>query len=173
MRREWAPMSIASLATSDRDSTARRRLLLLACWVGALVLYAVLQFGMTERGSFRAAFLIDLAWTLAALAAACQCAATAMRLQGRERLAWLSFAGASLLWFIGQVYWDYMELVLRRQTPFPTGSDLGYLGFPLLAIGGLLISIRRVELRSGFLRPLVQSRHDRGRALHDPRHAAA
>jgi PAS domain S-box-containing protein len=144
----------ASLATTDPDSTARRRLLLLAGWVGALVLYAVLQFGMTERGSFRAAFLIDFAWTFASLAGAWQCAATGLRLQGRERLTWLSFAGASLIWFIGQVYWDYMELVLGKQTPFPTLSDLGYLGFPLLAIAGLLISIRRVELRSGFLRPL-------------------
>lgn len=147
-------MSIASLATSRQDSTSRRRLRLLIGWVGALVLYAILQFGMTERGSFRAAFLIDLAWTLGALAAAYQCHATAKSLQGRERLAWLSFAGASLLWFIGQIYWDYMELVLGRLTPFPTWSDLGYLGFPLLAIGGLLISIRRVEFRSGFLRPL-------------------
>jgi PAS domain S-box-containing protein len=147
-------MSIASLATSDQDSTARRRLQLLIGWIGALVLFVVLQFGMTDRGSFRAAFLIDSAWTLASLAAAYQCYATATRLQGRERLAWLSFAGASLLWFMGQVYWDYMELVLGRQTPFPTGSDLGYLGFPLLAIAGLLISIRRVEFRSGFLRPL-------------------
>jgi PAS domain S-box-containing protein len=147
-------MSIARFATSDQDSTARRRLRLLIGWVGALALYVVLQFGMTERGSFHAAFLIDSAWTLASLAAAYQCAATALRLQGRERLAWLSFAGASLIWFLGQVYWDFMELVLGRQTPFPTWSDLGYLGFPVLAIGGLLISIRRVELRSGFLRPL-------------------
>ena len=72
-------MSIASLATHDQDSTARRRLRLLIGWVGALVLYVVLQFGMTERGSFRAAFLIDFAWTLASLAAATQCAAAALR----------------------------------------------------------------------------------------------
>ncbi|MDQ7249188.1 ATP-binding protein [Dongia sedimenti] len=147
-------MSIASLATPDQDSTARRRLRLLIGWVGALVLYVVLQFGMTDRGSFRAAALIDLAWTLASLAAAAQCYLTAKRLQGRERLAWLSFAGACLVWLIGQLYWDYLELALGRQTPFPSVSDLGYLGFPLLAIGGLLISIRRIEVRSGFLRPL-------------------
>jgi PAS domain S-box-containing protein len=147
-------MSIASLANPNQDSIARRRIRLIAGWVGALVLYAVLQFGMTEPGSFRAAFLIDIAWTLASLAAAHQCAMTAMRFQGRERLAWLSFAGASLIWAIGQLYWDYMELALGRPTPFPSWSDIGYLGFPLLAIGGVLISIRRVELRSGFLRPL-------------------
>jgi PAS domain S-box-containing protein len=147
-------MPIASLATPDQDSTARRRFRLLIGWIGALALYAVLQFGLTERGSFRAAALIDIAWTLAALAAACQCAATARRLHGRERLAWLSFAGASLIWFLGQAYWDHMELVQGRHTPFPTLSDLGYLGFPLLAIAGLLVSIRRVELRSSFLRPL-------------------
>ena len=147
-------MSIASLATPNAESTARRRVGLLACWAGALVLYAVLQFGMTERGSPRAATLIDTAWTLASLAAAWQCAVTGLRFQGRERLAWASFAGAGLIWFMGQVYWDYMELGLGLQTPFPTVSDLGYLGFPVLAISGLLISIRRVELRSGFLRPL-------------------
>jgi PAS domain S-box-containing protein len=147
-------MSIASLATLNPESTARRRLRLLIGWTGALVLYVVLQFGMSERGSFRAAFLIDFAWTLAALAAAYQCFATANRFQGRERFAWLCFAGASLIWFLGQAYWDYLELWLKQQTPFPTAADLGYLGFPVLAVAGLLSSIRRVELRSGFLRPL-------------------
>jgi PAS domain S-box-containing protein len=146
-------MSIASLATPDRDTTARR-LRLLAGWVAALALYVVLQFGMTERGSFGAAFLIDFAWTIAALVAAVQCYRTATRFQGRERLAWLSFAGACLLWLIGQLTWNFNELVLGEVTPFPDWSDIGYLGFPILAVGGLLISIRRVELRSGFLRPL-------------------
>jgi PAS domain S-box-containing protein len=147
-------MSIASLATPDQDTTARRRLQLLAGWVGALVLYVILQYGVAERGSFLAYFLIDFAWTLAALVAAHQCARTALRFQGRERLAWFCFAGAGLLWFLGQLYWDYLELWLKLKSPFPTASDLGYLGFPLLAIAGVLISIRRVELRSGFLRPL-------------------
>jgi PAS domain S-box-containing protein len=147
-------MSIASLATSDQDSTMRRRIRLLAGWIGALGIFAVLQFGMTARGSFQAATLIDIAWTLAALAAAAQCTRTALRFEGRERLAWLCFAGASLIWLLGQAYWDYLELVARQRAPFPDWCDLGYLGFPLLAVAGLLISIRRVELRSGFLRPL-------------------
>src|SRR5215813_12203994 len=137
-------MSSVSFATSDPESTARRRLRLLIGWVGALALYAVLQFGMTERGSFHAALLIDSAWTLASLDAAVQCTATALRLQRRERLAWLSFAGGCLIWFIGQVYWDYLELVLHQQTPFPSLGDIGYLGFPLLAVVGLLISVRRI-----------------------------
>jgi PAS domain S-box-containing protein len=148
-------MSIASLARPDQDTTARRRLRLLAGWIGALVLYAVLQFGMTEPGSFRAAFLIDFAWTLAALAATQQCAQTALRFQGRERLAWACFTGACGIWLLGQLYWDVMELWLGRTPTFPAPCELGYLGFPVLAIAGLLISIRRVELRSGFLRPLT------------------
>ena len=147
-------MSIASLATLSPDSIARRRLRLLAGWAAALVLYMVLQFGMTEPGSFRAAALIDLAWTLASLLAAAQCYLTATRFRGRERLAWLGFAGAGLIWLAGQLYWNYSELVLRQTALFPGWGDIGYLGFPLLAIGGLLISIRRVELRTSFLRPL-------------------
>jgi PAS domain S-box-containing protein len=147
-------MSIATLASPDQDTITRRRLQLLSGWVGALVLYVVLQYGVAEPGSFLAYFLIDTAWTLASLAAAHQCARTALRFQGRERLAWLCFAGAGLLWFLGQLYWDYLELWLKQKSPFPTVCDVGYLGSPLLAIAGVLISIRRVELRSGFLRPL-------------------
>jgi PAS domain S-box-containing protein len=147
-------MSIASLTTPNQDTIAPRRLGLVACWVGTLVLYAVLQFGMTERGSFRAAFLIDSAWTLAAVVAAYQCTITARLFQGRERLAWLCFAGASAIWLIGQLRWDVAELWLRKAPGFPDWCDIGYLGFPVLAVGGLLISIRRIELRSGFLRPL-------------------
>jgi len=147
-------MSIASLATPDHDPLARRRIRLLAGWAAALVLYAVLQFGMTERGSIRAAALIDIAWTLASVLAAHQCYLTATRFRGRERLAWLGFAGAGLIWFLGQLHWDYCELVAFRKTPFPDWSDIGYLGFPPLAIASLLVSIRRVELRASFLRPL-------------------
>ncbi len=147
-------MSIASLAPPEQDTTARRRLWLLIGWTGALVLYAVLQFGMTERGSFRAAFLIDFAWTLAALVAAQQCAQTAFRFRGRERLAWLCFAGAGAVWLLGQLFWNTTELWLGKTPAFPAWCDLGYLGFPVLAVAGLLVSIRRIELRSGFLRPL-------------------
>ncbi len=167
-------MSIASLATPDPDTIARRRLGLLALWVGGLVLYAILQFGMTERGSWRAAFLIDLAWTLASLAArlavllrpryGCRAASASPGSASPARASSGSSArstGTTRSWC-----W-------KRQTPFPAWSDFGYLGFPMLAIAGLLISIRRVELRSGFLRALSNLRHDRGRALHDARHAAA
>jgi PAS domain S-box-containing protein len=147
-------MSIASFATPDQDSATRRRIWLLAGWAGALLLFLVLQYGMTERGSERAAFLIDIAWTLASGAAAYQCGKAALRLSGRERVAWGSFAGASLAWCLGQIYWDYLELWLRLPTPFPTTADIGYLGFPLLSIAGMLVSIRRIALRSGFLRPI-------------------
>src|SRR3569623_544938 len=154
MRRNWARMSIATLATPDQETTARRRLQLLLGWTGGLVLYVLLQYGMAESGSYLAYFLIDLAWTMAAFAAALQCARTALRFQGRERCAWFCFAGASGLWLLGQLTWDYLELWLQIKSPFPSVCEIGYLGFPLLAIGGLLVSIRRVELRSGFLRPL-------------------
>jgi len=154
VQRKWALMSIASLGSTEQGSITRRRTRFLAAWIGALFLFVIVQYGLTPPGSSRAVLQIDLAWTAVSLLAAYQCYRTAAGFQGRERLTWLGFAGACLVWLAGQVYWDYCAVFRNVDVPFPSPADIGYLGFPVLAVGGLLGSIRRAELRAGFLRPL-------------------
>ena len=39
----------------------------------------------------------------------------------------------------GEAIWSYYELIGRRETPFPSAADAGFLLFPLLAGMGLLL----------------------------------
>ena len=65
---------------------------------------------------------------LAALAAAVSCGVTALRASGRYRTVWLLIGLGMLSWAIGQLIWDYYEVVLKRDVPFPSLADAGYLG---------------------------------------------
>ncbi|WP_119303856.1 sensor histidine kinase [Dongia deserti] len=79
---------------------------------------------------------VDGAWTLAYLATTLLSLRAALTLTGRDRIAWGFFAAASGAWFLGQLIWDYYELMANVRTPFPAISDLFYLLFaPLYAIG--------------------------------------
>jgi PAS domain S-box-containing protein len=78
----------------------------------------------------------DGAWTLAYLAATVISLWAAFTLKGRDRIAWGCFAAAAGSWLVGQLVWDYYELVAHIATPFPALSDLFYLLFaPLYAVG--------------------------------------
>jgi len=154
VRRGRGLMSIAAIATFKPETAPRRRMLLLGSWGVALVVFAIVQFGLSARGSFASVVLIDFGWTATSAVAAFGCARTAWRLTGRERLAWLAFSLAALLWLIGQAYWDVCELWRHEIVPFPSLADIGYLAFPVLAVAGLLLDVRRAELRNSLLRPL-------------------
>ncbi|HEY3147157.1 MAG TPA: ATP-binding protein [Dongiaceae bacterium] len=78
----------------------------------------------------------DGAWTLTYVATTLLSLWAALALQGRDRFAWGLFALASCAWLVGQLVWDYYELIADIATPFPAISDLFYLLFaPLYAIG--------------------------------------
>jgi PAS domain S-box-containing protein len=79
---------------------------------------------------------VDGAWTLTYLATTLISLWAAVSLKGRDRVAWGFFAAASGLWCVGQLIWNYFELVANIETPFPAISDLFFLLFaPLYAIG--------------------------------------
>ena len=144
-------MSVATLAPVNRSSMQRRRAVLVLGWVVALAGFAVLQYGVGFASSWATHFLSDMAWTVASLLAAAAAFHTALSLGGRQRAAWLVFGLASFVWFLGQLYWDYQELVAGVITPFPAPSDIGYLVFPLLmSLGLLLNSVERTLTRIAF-----------------------
>jgi PAS domain S-box-containing protein len=119
-----------------------------------LLLFAVLQYGMTESGSPEAVMLTDLAWSVAGLLAFQQSLTTARRLQGRDRSVWLVMALACLCWLGGRLYADYWQLMRRETLSFPGLADAAALAFPLLVIGSTLAAIRRTDLKSSLLRPI-------------------
>ncbi len=143
-----------SVSHTAADGLWLGRVKRLAVGAGALILFAILQYGLTRHGSPRAVMLTDLSWTAVALLAVQQAFVTATRSSGRDRAVWSGLALASLWWLVARLYADYVELVLGQPLPFPAWSDAGALAFPLLAIGSVVASIRRSDLQTSLLRPI-------------------
>ena len=105
--------------------------------VVAVAVYVVLV--RAHPGGSRGARWVDDLGQL--VAAAVACLATARRSRQTETGAarsWTLLAAATGCWAIGEGAWSYYELLAGRQTPFPSVADAGFLGFPLLAVIGLL-----------------------------------
>jgi signal transduction histidine kinase len=90
---------------------------------------------VTERGAI---WVNDLAWTLASAGAAATCFYTARFVEGPRRRAWLLLAFGCTSWFIGQLHWDYSQLVLNVSLPFPSIGQLFYSAFAVFAIAAVL-----------------------------------
>ncbi|HEX5984275.1 MAG TPA: GGDEF domain-containing protein [Solirubrobacterales bacterium] len=66
---------------------------------------------------------------------------------GRERPAWIAFAGAVLTWAAGDIYWT-LHIEGNADAPYPSPADAGYIAFYALAFLGLylLVQARAKEL---------------------------
>ena len=108
--------------------------------VAALVAVAV--FVLTVRlqpgGSRVARAVDDLGQLGAAAVAAGICGWRAGRSAPRAAWSWWLLAAGSGAWACGQTLWSYDELLVGRETPFPSPADAGFLLFPVLAVMGLL-----------------------------------
>lgn len=115
--------------------TVEQRRLTLAGLIAFLSLFAVGNYTLPP-GQLQTHWWSDLFWTVAALATALRCLATARTATGTLRRAWQLFALACFSWFLGMLIWDYQELVLHQFTPFPAWSDAFYFLFAVfMALG--------------------------------------
>jgi diguanylate cyclase (GGDEF)-like protein len=91
-------------------------------------------------GATVAQYIDDLGQAIPPLAASVILALTARRSEGRRlRLAWAALASSALAWGIGELAWSFYELALRRDVPFPSVADLGFLAAVPLACAALLL----------------------------------
>jgi PAS domain S-box-containing protein len=107
-------------------------------WLAALLAYSLIvptQLLPPAPGRF----VTNIAWTIAATLAAVSSFQAARALTGADRIAWMLLAWANAAWAAGQVAWDIYELVLGIVVPFPSVADIGYFGFGVLMIAGLLV----------------------------------
>jgi diguanylate cyclase (GGDEF)-like protein len=81
----------------------------------------------------------DIAQMVAAIIAAAGGVWQARRTTGRYRLSWALLGAGCAGWAAGEAIWCYYELLVGRETPFPSLADAGFLIFPVLALAGLLI----------------------------------
>src|SRR3954449_7413129 len=73
-----------------------------------------------------------------AMAAGISCWVTAFRSTGRYRLVWSLLGMGMASWGIGQLTWDYYEVILKRDVPFPSMADAGYLLEVPLVVAALI-----------------------------------
>src|SRR4051794_10627038 len=81
----------------------------------------------------------DIAEMLAAAVAAVAALWRGLHSRGRTRTSWLLIAGGTGGWAVGEAIWTYYEVLIGRETPFPSLADVGFLLFPILGLAGLLV----------------------------------
>ena len=89
--------------------------------------------------SDRAAIWInDIAWTMTSAGAAWACLRTSRRVERPRRRAWLLFGLGCVSWLIGQLHWNYSQLVLGVGIPFPSIGQIFFSAFAPFVIAGVL-----------------------------------
>jgi len=114
----------------------RRSFALVVCAVLAAAFFVVLV--VKPGGAHLTRTVDDLAELAAAVIAAVAGGWRARQLTGRARVSWALLGLGSAAWAIGEALWSYYELLLGRDTPFPSWADAGFLLFPAFALVGLL-----------------------------------
>jgi len=114
-----------------------------ATWSVSGVLIAVTAFlvlvHLHPGGILVGRAIDDLGQLVAAAVAAGAAAWRSRRSSPRAARSWLLLSAATGSWALGECAWSYFELLARRETPFPSIADIGYLLFPLLAAIALMI----------------------------------
>jgi hypothetical protein len=112
--------------------------------VGAsLVFLAFLM--IRPAGDEQVKLTANLAQLLAPLAAAASSAWAAASGSGRTRRAWALLAASAGSWAVGQATWVWYEHLARRELPFPSLADIGYLAAIPLAAAAMLAFPGRAE----------------------------
>jgi signal transduction histidine kinase len=114
--------------------TTRSRLALGYAWCAGLVAYAVAIYLTSNESQV---WINDLAWTLAAAAAASCCFRTARQVEPERRRAWLWITAACGSWLLGQLHWNYVHLILKVAQPFPSLNQIFYSGFAFFIVIGV------------------------------------
>jgi len=125
-----------TVATEAAGMTeARGRWLPAYAWLGGLVAYLVAIVLTKDRAAI---WINDVAWTLTSACAAWACLSTSRRVERPRRRAWLLFGLGCVSWVIGQLHWDYSQLILGVGIPFPSIGQLFFSAFALFWIAGVL-----------------------------------
>lgn len=113
----------------------RSRLTLAYAWAAGLVAYCIAILFANDPAAI---WINDGAWTLAAAGAAATCFYAARRMEVARRRAWRLFGIACTSWLIGQLHWDYAQLVQGVTMPFPSINQFFFSAFAVFAIAGVL-----------------------------------
>ena len=121
-------MAIAATDSARTGASQSRWSVAYACLAGLIVYAVALYFSTTERS----VWINDIAWTIASGVAAWACLRTSRIAERARRRAWLLLGLGCTSWFIGQLHWNYSQLVLASALPFPSIGQIFFSAFALL-----------------------------------------
>lgn len=127
-------------ATASKITTigaaTRSRWAVVYAWLACLVVYGIAIYSASGDGAI---WINDIAWTVAAAAAAVVCYRAARQVEPARRRAWLMIAVACFCWWLGQLHWNYVQLVLKVEQPFPSLNQFFYTGFAIFLVVGVML----------------------------------
>jgi signal transduction histidine kinase len=125
---------MVSAAAAVHDAPGSRWIVAQA-WSAGLLVY-ILAIALAPATA--AVWINDLAWTLAALLGCLIATRTARRIDTAGRRAWMYIALGCGSWLVGQLHWNYNQLVLGIVMPYPNIGQLFFSSFAVLMILGIL-----------------------------------
>lgn len=116
-------------------SEARGRWLPTCVWLGGLIAYLT---AILLASNPAAIWINDIAWTVTSACAAWACLRTSRTVERARRRAWLLLGLGCVSWLIGQLHWNYSQLVRGVGIPFPSVGQIFFSAFALFAIAAVL-----------------------------------
>ncbi|HET9446037.1 MAG TPA: hypothetical protein VFO35_07250, partial [Steroidobacteraceae bacterium] len=104
-------------------------------WLAGLVAYLVAIVLTSDRAAI---WINDIAWTVTSAGAAWACLRTSRRVERARRRAWLLLGLGCVSWLIGQLHWNYSQLVLGVGIPFPSVGQIFFTAFAPLVVVAVL-----------------------------------
>lgn len=126
--------SMAATGDSKLKRRGQQRYLIAVLWVVASIVYLAV---LSSVPLFSAIWINNTAWTIAPACAAGYCIRTARTLSFRSSIPWWLLGLGCADWMIGQLFWNYYQLVLGVAHPFPNIGQVFYLCFPLFVIAAI------------------------------------
>ncbi|HKU16530.1 MAG TPA: ATP-binding protein [Steroidobacteraceae bacterium] len=120
---------------AGEGSSASSRWVPACVWLACLAVYLAAILFSHDRAAI---WINDVAWTLTSAGAALACLRTSRSVEPARRRAWLLLGIGCASWLIGQLHWNYSQLVLNVSIPFPSIGQLFFSAFALFTIAAVL-----------------------------------
>ncbi|XAS71379.1 response regulator [Micrococcaceae bacterium Sec5.1] len=134
-------------------SWARQGMPLYLVAVGLCTVLLAVGFG-SGIGTPTAQLAGDFAILIAALTALMTHTRAALQGHGNTKARWFVVAGLAL-WSCGQALWTFNGIVLDHAYPFPSASDIGFVGYALPVAVGLVLLSKGDSVRMSVLRTVL------------------
>jgi hypothetical protein len=138
---------MVSAAFEQQTSHAHARWRLACYWAAALVVYCIAIAVASEPVAI---WINDIAWTAASAAAAIACFRATRLMTGARRRAWMLLGIGCSSWFIGQLHWNYSQLVLGELVPFPSIGQIFYSAFAVFSVASVVTTLPDSHRRTPF-----------------------